>query len=75
MNLRHGTIALFAALGFLLGWTAPPATCSAQSYGCQVQPVQAYNYPNYQGYNWPAPGPGLLRRLPGAAALQTQTQA
>ena len=58
MNLRHGTIALFAALVFLVGWTAPPTTCSAQGYVYQVQPVQAYNYPNYYSYSQPAPVPG-----------------
>ena len=56
MNVRHGTIILFAALGFLVGWTATPTTCSAQGYGYQVQPVQAYNYPNYYGNKSPAPG-------------------
>ena len=55
MNARDRIITLFAALCFLVGWTATPSTCAAQCYGYQLPPVQAYNYPNYYGYSQPAP--------------------
>lgn len=56
MHARSKIITLFTALSFLVGWTTIPTTCSAQAYGYQVQPVQVYNYPNYQGYTSPALG-------------------
>ena len=57
MKTRDRIITLLAALGFLLGWTTTPTTCSAQGYCYQLPPVQVYTYPDYYTYSPPAPAP------------------
>ena len=57
MKTRDRIIMLFAAFGFLLGWTTTPVTCAAQGYCYQLPPVQVYNYPTFYGYSPPAPAP------------------
>jgi hypothetical protein len=70
VKTRQRIIAFSAALCFLVGWNAPPSTCSAQCYGYQCPPEPVYNfsvpaYPNYvyaqpapYGYYVSAPAPG-----------------
>jgi hypothetical protein len=62
VRIRGKIIALSAAFAFWAGWSAAPATCSAQGYCYPAPPVQVYNYsllpqPNYYSYAVPVAEP------------------